>query len=293
MTRLQRPIAFGVGSLSIALFSLVNALMKGLVLVVGSYNAMLWRTLIGAALVGLVYAIHKRARRLSWPSRPALRVHIVRGVVSTFMLLAYFWGLARVPLAQGIALAFIAPVLALLPAALILKERVSPIAVAASLIAFAGVVVIGMEAAGGPQSSDRIGGTIAVLIAAGCYAWNIILMRQQAQLADPLEVSFFLHIVELALLLAAAPFLAIVPESREIGLIGAAAILVVASQMLMAWAYARAEASYLAPVEYTAFVWASALGFFAFGEPISLATLAGTALIIAGCALATRQPRDA
>ena len=30
--------------------------------------------------------------------------------------------------------------------------------------------------------------------------------------------------------------------------------------MLLSWAYARAEAQYLAPVEYTAFIWASLFG---------------------------------
>ena len=46
----------------------------------------------------------------------------------------------------------------------------------------------------------------------------------------------------------------------------------------------------LAPVEYTAFVWAAGLGYAVFGEHVSLFTLAGAVLIIAGCVVAVRRP---
>ena len=62
------------------------------------------------------------------------------------------------------------------------------------------------------------------------------------------------------------------------------------SALLLAWAYARAEAQILAPVEYTAFVWAACLGYAVFGEHVSVFTLAGAALIIAGCVVAVRRP---
>jgi S-adenosylmethionine uptake transporter len=44
----------------------------------------------------------------------------------------------------------------------------------------------------------------------------------------------------------------------------------------------------LAPVEYTAFVWAGMFGWWVFDERVSLYTLAGAALIIAGCIFAIR-----
>nr|MBP6480399.1 DMT family transporter [Pseudomonadales bacterium] len=60
---------------------------------------------------------------------------------------------------------------------------------------------------------------------------------------------------------------------------------------LLAWAYARAEAQVLLTVEYTAFIWAAALGWVLFGETLSGATLLGTALIVAGCILANYRRR--
>ena len=65
-----------------------------------------------------------------------------------------------------------------------------------------------------------------------------------------------------------------------------AALMSSSGTLLFAWAYARGEASYLAVTEYSAFLWASALGWIVFHEPVSTYTLAGAALIVGGCLVA-------
>ena len=62
--------------------------------------------------------------------------------------------------------------------------------------------------------------------------------------------------------------------------------------MLMSWAYARTEAQYLIPIEYTAFVWAILLGWLVFAEKVGWTTVAGAALIIVGCMVALRTRPD-
>jgi S-adenosylmethionine uptake transporter len=71
-------------------------------------------------------------------------------------------------------------------------------------------------------------------------------------------------------------------------MIGGAAVLAVISLLLMSWAYARAEAQVLIPVEYTAFVWAAFFGWLFFAEPVTMPVLLGTALIVAGSLIAAR-----
>ena len=109
--------AFAVATAGIALFSAMDAVMKHLSLEIGAYNALLWRTMAGAVLGATVFF----ALRQPWPSRAVMRIHLVRGTMSALMAILFFWGLARVPLAQGVALAFVAPLIALYLAALILK----------------------------------------------------------------------------------------------------------------------------------------------------------------------------
>src|SRR5690606_28281479 len=94
--------------------------------------------LAGAIFGGLVYfGLGHR-----WPARAVMRVHLIRGTISVFMALAFFWGLARVPLAQGVALAFVAPLIALYLAAALLKEQIERRAILASLLGLAGVAAL-------------------------------------------------------------------------------------------------------------------------------------------------------
>lgn len=282
--------AFLVGSLGIALFSVMDAVMKWLVLAIGAYATMLWRSFIGVGIAGTLYA----SLRSPWPSRPVLRLHVLRGVLTTFMGLLFFWGIGRVPLAQAIALAFIAPLIALYLAAIWLHEKVGPRTVSASLIAFAGVIVIFVGQAQADLGADALLGSAAILASAVCYAINIILMRRQSLLAGPVEIAFYQNLTVSAVLLACLPLVGTaVPSGAEWPWLAVAAALSTGSLLLLSWAYARAEASYLAATEYTSFLWAALFGWLVFREPLSPYTLAGAVLIVAGCILAARKPQEA
>jgi len=283
-----RPlIPFAVATAGIALFSTMDALMKGLSLAIGTYNALLWRTLAGAAIGGVVYFIRRSPR----PGRAAFRVHLIRGVMGSVMALTFFWGLARVPMAQAIALAFVAPLIALYLAAVLLEEKIERSAILASLLGFAGVVVILAGQAQAELGREALLGSLSILASAGLYGWNIILMRQQAQLAGPVEIAFFTALIMTLCFLAAAPFLAVPPPAAQLPAILAAAALAFGSLMLLSWAYARAQAQRLAPVEYTGFLWAAIFGWLVFAEPVRPLTLAGAAMIVVACWFATRPSR--
>lgn len=256
--------------------------MKGLVLAMGAYNALAWRMLVGTVVSAIPYA----ASRPRWPARAVLRLHVVRGIVSAAMAFLFFWGLGRVPMAQAIALSFIAPIIALFLAALILKERITRATLIATGMAFAGVLVILYGQSQARLGHDAFLGALAILASAVCYAWNIILMRQQSLVAGATEVAFFQSLIVAVLYFAPAPLLlSALPVEHAPALI-LAATLATASLFLLSWAYARAEASYLAPTEYTGFLWATLWGWVVFSERVSLFTLAGAALIVGGCILA-------
>src|SRR5688572_11881393 len=142
----------------------MDAVMKGLVLAIGAYTTMFWRNLAGIGMSGVMYLPTRRG----WPAWPAMRMHLSRGVLSTAMGFLFFWGLARVPLAQAIALAFIAPLIALFLAAVLLKETVGGRTVGASLIAFAGVLVIFVGQAQADLGRDATIGSLAILASAVC-----------------------------------------------------------------------------------------------------------------------------
>jgi len=284
MIRNPSALAFTIAAIGIAVYSGMDAVMKELSIASGAYSAVLWRSVVGVAMTGTIFV----ARRKPWPERDALRLHIMRGLAAGTSVLLFFWGLVRVPMAQGVALTFLAPLIALYLAAAMLGESIRRAAIFGSLIASVGVFVIALGQARSGASADTLYGSGAILIASVLYALSLILLRKQAQLADPLEVTLFTSLVIGVVLLAGAPWFSGLPSIAQLPTIGLAAVLGTFSAMMLAWAYGRAEAQILAPVEYTAFVWSAMFGWWIFGERVSLYTVAGAGLIIAGCLAAIR-----
>jgi S-adenosylmethionine uptake transporter len=282
----QNPvIPFSVAILGIATFAVMDGFMKSLATDLGVYNAMLWRTMIGLLLAAALFL----PTRKRWPSRAVLRIHIWRGLITSVMATLFFWGLIYVPLAEAIGLSFIAPLIALYLAAILLKEKIGREAVLASIIGFSGAMVIIAGKLGSDYSDSVAWGMLAILISALMYAYNLILQRQQALVAQPLEIAFFQNATVLSVFLLFAPFWAVAPDMASIPALSAAAAVGITSLMLLSWAYARAEARVLIPVEYTAFIWASLIGWLFFNESLTYSTVGGTALIVCGCVIATRQ----
>jgi len=271
----------------IAVFAGMDAVMKGLAIELGPYNAMLWRCGIGFGLT-LILFLSMRGR---WPQKTVVRIHLVRGLLISIMAYLFFWGLVYVPLAEAIALSFIAPLIALYLSALLLHEDVGPRAIVASLIGFGGAVVIIVGKLSGEYSEELFWGVGAILLSAIMYAYNLILQRRQALLAGPVEIAMFQNGTIVFVYTLFAPWFAIVPSASYIPSLFTAAALGIFSVLALSWAYARAEASILIPVEYTAFVWAALFGWWFFDESVTLATLLGTALIVAGCLLAASGKR--
>lgn len=269
----------------IASFSVMDGLMKAVSLAIGAYSAMLWRSAAGVVLMAPIWKL----RGGTMPSGSLLRLHALRGANTAGMAVCFFYGITKLPLAEGIAISFIAPLMALYLAAIMLGETISRKAILASLLGLGGVVVICAARLGeGSYDREAVLGIAAILVSAALYAWNLILQRQQAQVAGPVEVALFQNLFVGLFLVPAAPWLLRWVEAPALGLIAGAAALAIVSLMLLTWAYARAEAQVLLPVEYTGFAWAALYGWLWFGEAVTLTTLAGVALIVAACWITAR-----
>lgn len=274
----------------IATFSAMDAAMKGAAIIAGVYTATLLRSVFGVMITLPTWMC--AGCRVA--GKAALRVHIQRALVTSAMAPLFFYGLVRIPFAEAIALSFIAPLIALYFAAVILKETIRPEAVLASLMGIAGMAVIGAARfRGGDYSPDAAWGIAALLVSAVLYALNIVLQRKQALLASPTEIALAQNVIMSMVLALAAPWLFVWPETEALVQIWAGAALATIALLLLSWAYARAEAQSLVPIEYSAFLWAALFGWLRFGEDVGLATLLGAALIVMGCLIASRRPANA
>jgi len=287
----QHPVqAFAAALAAVGILSVMDAVMKALVLGIGIYAVSIWRSIANLVLTGGLYL----PRRRPWPKRAILKIHVARGVIVTIMAGLFFWGIGRVPLAQAIAMTFIAPLIALLLAASFLNERIGSRSVAGSVMAFGGVLVIVFGQARADLGSDALLGSAAIVGSAVCYAINLVLMRHQSLAAEPLEINFFQSLTIIILWFTLTPFLGFpdLPNAWA-GWVVVAALMSTAGGLIFSWAYARADASYLAVTEYSGFLWAAVLGWIIFDEGVSLYTVAGAVLIVAGCFVAARSKIDA
>ena len=285
MSRTTSPAtAFAVAAAGIGFFSLMDVAMKDLSIALGAYNAVIWRNMAGAIFAGALFLF----ARQGWPDRSALRLHAWRSLVVAIMAISFFWAIARLPLAEAIGLSFIAPVIALFLAAILLGEKIGREAIIASVAGLAGVAVILFGKFSGHYSREALWGVAAVLFSAVVFAYNLILARQQAQIAGPIEIAFFQNLLTASILALAAPWLLEPLPMAKLPILSGAALLAILSLLLLSWAYARAEAQVLIPVEYTGFIWAAIFGWLFFTEPVTVWTIAGTALIVAGSLVAAR-----
>ncbi len=278
-------LPIGAVALGIGVFCLMDAAMKQASLGCGVYTALLMRNVLGTAMMAPVWLL----QRGRWPAMRLLGIHALRAAVVAIMGLLYFAGLVRLPMAEAIALSFIAPLIALYLAALVLGERVRRGAATASLFGLAGVAVIGAaqlgSGAGPPASPLGIG---AILASAVFYAVNLVIQRHQAQLAGPTEITLFQSLFAALFLLPAAPWLFTSLPGHAFVVVALSAFLAALALALFAWGYARAEAQVLLPLEYTAFFWSALFGWMWFRETLGISTIAGAALIVIGCLRAAR-----
>ena len=278
-------LPFAAALAGVGFLSLMDAFMKEAALLAGAYTATVLRAFIGAALIAPLWL----SRGPAMPSRSLWKLHIERGFVSAFMALTFFYALTVLPLAEAIALSFIAPLIALYLARVLLGETISAAAIGASLLGFAGtLVIVGGRIGAGAFDAEAALGVASLFVSAVLYAYNFIVIKRQAQLAGALEIATFHSALSGIVLLGLAPFLWQAPPGEALMPLVVAAGLTVSGSFAIAWAYARAPASALVPTEYSGFVWASLFGWLFFREGVTLPTLAGTALIVAGCWIAAR-----
>jgi S-adenosylmethionine uptake transporter len=271
--------------LGLASYGLMDGMMKVATLALGAYGAMFWRNLAGSVILLPIWL----ARGQGWPRADVFKLHLLRSAIGAVLATLFFYGVARTPLAEALALTFISPLIALYLAAVMLGERVSRRAVIGSVCSLAGVAVIVAGKISGNYTTESMLGLIAILVSALLYGWYLVLQRQQAQLAGPEEIAFFQTFMIFGMLGIGAWWFAPPPAPGDWWVLIGSAVLSACSMITLSWAYARAEAQVLVPLEYTTFVWAALFGWIVFAEELTGRTLIGAGIIVAGCLIASQR----
>src|SRR5262245_47966522 len=109
--------------------------------------------------------------RPGWPTREATIYNGMRAVLIVVTATTFFFALARLPLADAIALSFITPALTALFGVVLLGERLDWRIAVALIGGFAGMLlIVGGSIGSADWSSDVLVGVAAVLVSAVGYA---------------------------------------------------------------------------------------------------------------------------
>ncbi|HYE29225.1 MAG TPA: DMT family transporter [Allosphingosinicella sp.] len=251
------------------------------------------RYCFGALGLALLVAVkHKRAGFRV----PRVGLHLGRGAGVALATICFFMAVMAMPLADATAVQFTSPILTAMLAPLVLKERSSPAVWLATLLAFAGVLVVLRPnlLALGPVAFYPLGAALGM-------SWLMMLNRMTAGDAPVMVMQFVLAAVAAPLLVAAAGLLHVLGGAAF--QIEAPTLEVVLKCLFVAFsattghalifaAVLRADAAAVAPMTYVQLLVATAIGWAWFAEAPDAATLAGAALIVAGGLWLLRAQRE-
>jgi S-adenosylmethionine uptake transporter len=214
------------------------------------------------------------------------RAHFGRGIVMAICSSSFIYALSVLPLAKAITLFFVAPLIIPFLASILLGEKLTLNSVIAVVVAFLGACVAlsgGAGSAAKGANTEYWLGVAAVLVAAVTYALSAVLLRERAEKDGSAIVGLLGALIPLVLVSLPALAFGSVPQPSSLPAFALMGILGAASLWCLTEAYRCSEAQKLAPLEYTALLWAAIFGFVFFNEAPQPRLWAGAVIIIAAC----------
>jgi drug/metabolite transporter (DMT)-like permease len=262
---------------SVVLLSCLAACVKYLGDGVPTGQLIFARGLISMAVLGFI-AWHFHGFKVLRTER--LRSHAVRSLAGTASMFCWFTALTMIPLADFTAISFTAPMFLTLLAMLFLRERIHAYRWTALVIGFVGVLItIGPHLTLG-------GSSLGVLVSLGAAVFSALAITTLRSMSGsggehPLAITFYFSLTTVICSALTAFGGWPMPTGEQWLFIVVAALFGVSGQLLMTMSYRYAEASTLAPLDYTNLLLAVALGYYFFAEVPHWSMWIGAPLVIA------------
>ena len=219
--------------------------------------------------------------------------HFWRGLIGTTSMGLGFAGLGLLPLPEVTAIGYASPLLVVIFAAMFLNEKVGVYRLGAVALGMAGVlIVLSPRLTVGASSSDarEALGAIVVLGAAFFASLAQVFVRKLVLTESTATIVFWFSVTAAALSTITIFWGWVIPAPREAIFLIIAGLLGGVGQILLTSSYRLADASVIAPFEYTSMILSIGVGFFVFGEVPTKVMLLGAAIIIsAGVIIILRE----
>ncbi|MCF6110148.1 DMT family transporter [Mesorhizobium muleiense] len=212
--------------------------------------------------------------------------HIARGVVGVCAMGLGFFALIRLPLPEAIALNYAQPLLVVVFSSIFLGEAIRVYRWSAVAVGLVGVLVISwpeltLLGSGAALGDQEVLDVIAALVAAAISAVAMLLVRNLVQSEPTATIVLWFSVTASLLALLSLPFGWQALTPAQAGLLIAAGFCGGLAQILMTAAYRHAEASVVAPFEYTSMLLGIVVGYLAFGDVPTVHMLIGGVIVVA------------
>ncbi len=201
---------------------------------------------------------------------------IVRSLIGTISLIATFRAFNYLPMADAQALFFTSSLFVPIMGYLFLKEKVGPYRWSAVLVGFLGMLVIVR-----PSGTVNMTGVSLAVSAALMHSGLGTLLRVLGRTERPETVTFYFLAIGAAMTGLAMPFVATTPSWSEVPLFIGAGISGAFAQIFLSVAYKYAPMALVTIFNYTGIVWATAYGWFIWGDWPGEPVWIGASIIIA------------
>jgi drug/metabolite transporter (DMT)-like permease len=209
--------------------------------------------------------------------------HLLRAFYAFIATICFFYAFRHLPLADVYVVGHAAPFFVTALSVPLLGERVGPRRWAAVIVGFIGVLIVLQPWSDGQAASSRDWAPWAAAVGAALfYALSVVQIRALSGSAGAAGmVVVFLGFAALAGAVISLPtWTPLAPT--DYGLVALMGVFGVGGQVFMVLSYRLGPAALVAPFDYVALVWATALGFLLFGDVPTPAVVTGGAVIIAG-----------
>ena len=201
---------------------------------------------------------------------------LLRAAGETLCTLCYVVALARMPIADVIAILQTGPLILILAAALLLRERIGPARGALALVGFAGALMVAQPGAGGVSPAVLLAFGAALLGAARDLAGRSVPTRIPVTVVN-LATMLVMTLAAGAMSLGVEAWTA--PTGRHLAFLGLAGLFVAFGHVGLLLAYRLGRTASVAPFFYSFALWGVVSGLIVWGELPNAPALAGIALI--------------
>lgn len=212
--------------------------------------------------------------------------HFKRGFLGTGGMALGFAALSYLPLHDAIAIGYASPLIVVVLAAIILKEKIRAYRWTAVAVGFIGVMIMlspfltPAAFAGGITAGPALGAACAFL-GAFCSAGAMIQVRRLTGTEKTGAIVFYFFVLASGLSFCTIAFGWHMPDARDLGLFVLGGILGGVGQILLTECYRYADTSVIAPFEYTTMIWALLFGWTLFGDLPTTTTVVGATIVAA------------